>query len=251
VADLERYLDLICGDVPFCSDEVRVELSHHIEQSAAKLEAEGHAPEEALAVAIREFGDPAEIAAGLAEAHRRGGGAMFRRMIAPALIAVGVCLGALTVGALLQALKQYAEGFIFGRTHGMPPLLPMVDWLILVGVFLAVRLCAARGGTRRECTVVGLAPFIVLAPLGLVLVLCLAGFALPNLVLGLGFGFGHQIESGEVLVRTILAARQLLGYALGIGCTSLAGTWLYFFAARHMRERPFWLAAEESQTQAT
>lgn len=249
MSDLERYLDLICGDIPFCSDEVRVELSQHIEQAAAKLEAEGHGPEEALAVAIREFGDPAEIAAGLAEAHRRGGGAMSRRVIAPALIAVGVCFGALTLGALLQALKQYAEGFIFGRTHGMPPLLPMLDWLILVGVFLAVRLCAARGGTRRECTLVGLAPFIVLAPLGLVLVLCLAGFALPNLLLGLGSG--HQIESGQVLVRTILAARQLLGYALGIGCTSLAGTWLYFFAARHMRERPFWLATEESEARAT
>jgi len=140
----------------------------------------------------------------------------------------------------LQALDQYAMGFIFGRMHGMPPLLPMLDWLILVGVFLAVRLCAARGGTRRECTVVGLAPLLV--P-----VLYLAGFALPDLVLGLG----RSIESGEVLVRTILAARQLLGYALGIGCTSLAGTWLYFFAARHMQERPFWLAAEESEPQAT
>ena len=172
---------------------------------------------------------------------------MFRRVIAPALIAVGVCFGALTVGALLQALKQYAEGRIFGRMHGMPPLLPMLDWLILVGVFVAVRLCAARGGTRRECTVVGLAPLIVLALPGLVLVLSLAGFALPDLVLG----FGRRIESGEVLVRTILAARQLLGHALGIGCTSLAGTWLYFFAARHMQERPFWLAAEESQTQAS
>jgi hypothetical protein len=31
---------------------------------------------------------------------------------------------------------------------------------------------------------------------------------------------------------------------------SLAATWLYFFVVRHMRERPFWLAAEQQGAEA-
>lgn len=247
MADLKSYLDRICNDIPLCSDEVRVELSHHIEQAAAKLEAEGHAPEEALAIAIREFGDPAEIAAGLAEAHRRGGRVMFRRVIAPALIAVGVWLGAMLVESLWGLLDRAAMDSIYGagRIAWVPPVIPRLDWAVVVGAFLAVHLCASRGGSRRECVAAGLSPLIVGGLAGLAFLLLVAGPA----SLGLGLGFVRAI--GHVTLGTAVMVRAQLQGLLGVGFACLAATWLYFFAVRHMRERPFWLAAEESEPQAT
>lgn len=249
MADLKRYLDLICGDIPFCSDEVRVELSQHIEQAAAKLEAEGHGPEEALAVAIREFGDPAEIAAGLAEAHRRGGGAMYRRVVLPALIAAGVSFGAVAVEGLARLLNRHAIESMFAAPGPlvMLPVLPRFDWLVLIAVFLCVRLCAARGGSRSECVAVALAPIVVVGVLAMLLGLLLARLW----VLPLAFGLGYGIAAGGITVGSAVAVRELLQQSMGIGAACLAATWLYFFAVRHMQERPFWLAAEESQTQAT
>ena len=168
---------------------------------------------------------------------------MFRRVIAPALIAVGVWFGAMLVQMVWQVLDKYAMDSMISQRGGtwMPPVMPTLDCLVLVGVFLAVRLCASRGGSRRECMLVGLAPAIVGGLAGLGLLLSLAGPAF----LALGMGFGHGIVMGQVTMGAAMAVRQLLQQVLGLGFTCLAATWLYFFAARRVQERPFWLAAEE------
>ncbi|MCJ7822361.1 MAG: hypothetical protein MUQ26_04655 [Armatimonadetes bacterium] len=70
-------------------------------------------------------------------------------------------------------------------------------------------------------------------------------------VLPLGLGLGHGVANGEVTLGTAIAVRTYLQQFLGLAAGCLAATWLYFFAVRHMQERPFWLAAEESEPQAT
>ena len=168
---------------------------------------------------------------------------MFRRVIAPALIAVGAWFGAMFVQMVWGALDQYAmDRVILGREGSwMPPVIPTPHWLLFVVVFLAVHLCAGRGGAKRECVLVGLAPLIVGGLAGLGLLLSREGPAF----LALGMGFGHGIVMGNVTLGGAVLVRQLLQQLLGLGFTCLAATWLYFFAARRMQERPFWLAAEE------
>lgn len=168
---------------------------------------------------------------------------MFRRVIAPALIAVGVWFGAMLIQMFWGALDKYAmESVIMSGEGGwMPPVIPTLHWLVFVGVFLAVHLCAGRGGAKRECIVVGLAPLVAGGFVGLAMLAWMAGPAF----LPLGAGFGHGVVSGYVSLGTAVAARQLLQQLLGLGFTCLAATWLYFFAARGMQQRPFWLAAEE------
>ena len=129
----------------------------------------------------------------------------------------------------------------------MVPVIPRLAWAVLVGVFLTVRLCASRGGSRIECSAVALAPVAVAGLFVLTLTLQMAGLW----VLPLGLGLSHPLLVGGLSVGTAIAVRAMLQQFLGLAAACLVATWLYFFAARHMQERPFWLAAEESQTQAT
>ena len=167
---------------------------------------------------------------------------MFRRVIAPGLIAVGVWFGAMFVQTVWVAVDKYAMDRVILPREGswMPPVIPTLHWLVFVGIFLAVHLCAGRGGTKRECLLVGLAPLAVGGPVGLALLLSIAGPAF----LALGMGFGHGIVMGNVTLGQAVFVRQLLQQLLGLGFACVAAPWLYFFAARRMQERPFWLAAE-------
>ncbi len=231
--DLDSYLDQICSQLGFCPAEVRLELNQHIEQTAAKLEAAGHQPDEALRLALTEFGDPAEIAAGLAEVHKQGGAAMFRRVLYPVMLAVGVWLGVFAI-ALLEGLYL---SWVLGE-HRMPGLALLVSplglrWLIFPAVFIATHQCASRGGTRRECLFVGFSP--LLAHSAIVLYLVSWVFA-PDLGL-----FARE----PMTMGAVMGIRGAMRDLFETAGTCLAATWLYFFVARHMRERPFWLAAEE------
>jgi len=147
------------------------------------------------------------------------------------------------VQTVWKVLDKYAMDSVIMQGQGtwMPPVIPTPQWLVFVGVFLAVHLCAGRGGAKRECLLVGLAPVIVGGLAGLGLLLYMAGPAF----LALGMGFGHGIVMGNVTLGTAVFVRQLLQQLLGLGFACVAATWLYFFAARRMQERPFWLAAEE------
>ena len=171
---------------------------------------------------------------------------MFRRVIAPALIAVGVWCGVTLVSTLPPVLARRAIDSVAAGQAGNWPLVPSVYWLLPPTLFLAAHLCASRGGTRRECILVAISPLVVAGPLLLVMIFQQAGTS----VFSLGFGVGPVVR-GDVTLGTVVMARAYMEHLLGLAGTCLAAIWLYFFAVRHMQERPFWLAAEESQTQVT
>jgi len=174
---------------------------------------------------------------------------MYRRVIAPALIAVGISVGAVFVESLWRILDRAVMDSMYSARQGawLVPVIPRLDWAVVVGAFLAARLCASRGGSRTECIAVALAPMAVAGLFVLTLTLQMAGLW----VLPLGLGLSHPLLVGGLSVGTAIAVRAMLQQFLGLAGACLAATWLYFFAARHMQERPFWLAAEESQTQVT
>ena len=240
--DLQSYLDQICSQLGFDSAEVRLELKHHIEQAAAKLEAAGHQPDEALRLAITEFGDPVEIAARLAQAHKQGGAAMYRRVIAPALLAIGVWFGVTVLNSLGTLLDRRIMDSVLAREAGswMMPVMPPLQWLLLPAVFVAIYLCASRGGTRRECILVALSPLILGGLVQILILFSAAGLSLFSIAIGV-----RAVLSGDTSLGTFVMTRQSLRDLLSLGGSCLAATWLYFFAARRMRERPFWLAAEQ------
>ncbi len=167
---------------------------------------------------------------------------MFRRVIAPALIAVGVWLGVALGGAVAVFFERRMIDSAAAGEGGnwMMPVVPPFGWLLPLAVFLAAHLCASRGGTRRECILVALSPLVVVGLLALVVIFHYAGTA----AFSLGFGVGPVVR-GHVTLGTAIMARQYMRQFLGLAGTCLAATWLYFFAARRMHERPFWVAAEE------
>jgi len=230
MCDLETYLDEICRPLGSCSDEVRRELRQHIEQAAAALEADGWPLEEAVHAAIREFGDPARIASQLASIHRRGGMQMLRRVMQPMLLAVGVWVGSSFVGSLWALVDRRA---LDALARGAPtptwtlPVLPDLGWLTFPAVLVAVRLCASRGGSRRECVAVGLSP-LVLAALGYaVLVVSSIGLA----ALGPVVGFMGGVAQNQFTLGAAVAARAYTVRLLGLAGTCLAATWLHFWTS--------------------
>jgi hypothetical protein len=231
--DLETYLDEICGPLGSRADEVRRELRQHIEQGAAALEAAGWPREDAVHAAIREFGDPAGIASQLASIHGRGGMQMLRRVMQPMLLAVGVWAGSFLVGALWSAVDKRA---LDALAHGEPtwtlPVLPDLGWLVFLAVFVAVRLCASRDGSRRECVAVGLSPLVLIALAYAVLIVSSVGLSVLGLF-GPVAGFMGGAARGEFTVGTAVMARTGTARLLGMAATCLAATWLHFWTSAH------------------
>jgi hypothetical protein len=234
--DLETYLDQIFGPLGSHSDEVRRELRQHIEQGAAALEAAGWPREDAVHAAIREFGDPAGIASQLASIHGRGGMQMLRRVMQPMLLAIGAWVGGSLVGSVWSLADRRA---LDALRHGEPtwtlPVLPDLGWLTFLAVFVAVRLCASRGGSRRECVVVGLSP-LVLAALGYA-VLIVSSIGL-SVVLGRVAGFMGRVAQGKLTLGAVLLARDITARLLGLAGTCLAATWLHFWTSAHPDRQP-------------
>lgn len=153
---------------------------------------------------------------------------MSRRVLVPVLLvlAVWVLTGALSLAAsyLDKRAIQAAMG-----DRGMPltlPVLPGFSWLLFLTIFFAVRLCATRGGTRRECLQAGLLPLVLLAGAPLGLAVYHAGLrALP---IGLGLGWHYYFTSN---LGTIVAVRDLLSTALTSAAICLVATWLYLYVS--------------------
>ncbi len=240
--DLEAYLDQICADLGLRSDEIRLELRQHIEQTAGKLEAAGHSSDRALSLAIQEFGPPEEIAAGLAATHGHGGAAMYRRVISPALVGVGILLGTQVINLGYSFLHRVrVDALQVGAVPSwLPPAMPRLDWLVFAGVFLAISLCAQRGGSRRECIAVGLAPLLMASLIYLPLLMLIAGLSAFPVALGILFPYNISLIS----LGTTIAVQEYASDLLSLAATCLAATWLYFFAATRFRESPFWAATE-------
>ncbi len=245
MCDLEAYLDEICRPLGSRSDEVRRELRQHIEQAAAVLEAAGWPREDAVYAAIREFGDPTRIASQLASVHGRGGMQMLRRVMQPMLLAVGVWVGSL----LIRGVWWVADGRArVALQHGEPtwmlPVLPDLGWLAFLAVFVAVRLCASRGGSRRECVAVGLSPLVLAAPSYAVWIVSSVGLA----ALGPVVGFMGGVAQNQFTPGAAVAARDMTARLLGLAGTCLAATWLHFWTSAHPDRQT---AADVSQIRRT
>ena len=146
---------------------------------------------------------------------------MVRRVVFPAMLAVGVWL-AVSLAGLLQ------EGWLLARN---PPALALLliprslSWVIFVGTFLALHLCVARGGSRREAILVGMSPLLATSP---------AAF---QLLLGPLVALVRGPASREALGVTH-GYFTALSSVIGLAGTCLAAIWMYFFMARQMRGRP-------------
>ncbi len=158
---------------------------------------------------------------------------MYRRVLIPMAIAVGAVVGLAVLAnasAMLQriAFDRIRTGY---PVRLMPPVLPATGWLAFLGVFFAVRLCFLRGGTRRECTAVGLVPVVPGAIIWLALVVT---SGLPSLLTVLGIA--APVGEGYTSLGTATMVRELTAQVLGQIATCLSATWLWFFVSRQRAE---------------
>ncbi|MCJ7752379.1 MAG: hypothetical protein MUQ65_15035 [Armatimonadetes bacterium] len=150
---------------------------------------------------------------------------MYRRVGAPILLAVGVWIGVTLLGFGCYFLTKGAlDSLIAGKAAWLLPVLPLGGWPILLVVFAAVRMCALRGGSRRECILVGLSP-VVPGALLYAYLLSQCGFsALPTLA-----GITSPVISGGRDFAAMIAARQYAASFVGLVATCVTQTWLYLW----------------------
>jgi len=150
---------------------------------------------------------------------------MSRRVAAPIALAVGVWLGLTLLGIGSSILTRISmDHLTSGEPAWLPPIIPLGNWPLILAIFVAVRMCALRGGTRRECILVGLSPLIPAAPLYAYLLSKFGFAALPTLV-----GLTSPVISGKLTLGTMIAARQYAGDFLGLIATCITVTWLYLW----------------------
>lgn len=161
-AQVEDYLDYLCapllGIAPHAQRRrLRLETEDHLRALAEDFEAEGFAPDEAVAVALREYGEPWRIGQDFAEAWLSGSAPphLARYADAATLRAFG-WFGVFSVLTLL-AVEQYA---LVPRQEN---LLPLIEGLAVVSPLLAGVLTGSAlhpktaGGVCRAVAALGLA----------------------------------------------------------------------------------------------
>ena len=153
---------------------------------------------------------------------------MYRRVGAPILLAVGVWSGLALLGLGLTVLTRAAvQSLSDGRAAWLPPILPIGAWPIFFVAFAAVRMCALRGGSRRECILVGLSPLVPGAAVYAYLFSHFGVSALPTLV-----GLTAPVTSGGLDLGDMIAARQYASSFLGLAAICITATWLYLWVGR-------------------
>jgi hypothetical protein len=154
---------------------------------------------------------------------------MYQRVVVPMEIAVLTVMGVTLLGVASTTSQRIALDRVSAGEpgHWMLPVLPTAGWLVLLGVFFAVRLCSLRGGSRGECIAVGLSPLVLalisylamVAPAGLSAILSLLGSTAP-------------ISEGRVTLGTAVMVRATTAQLLGLAGACLGATWLWFFVAK-------------------
>ena len=153
---------------------------------------------------------------------------MSRRVAAPIALAVGVWIGSTALSFGFYLLTRTAiDSLIAGKSAWLPPIIPFGNWIAVLAVFAAVRMCALRGGTPPECILVGLSPLILAAPFYAYLLSQIGFAALPTFI-----GLTSPVLSGKLDLGAMIAARQYAGDFLGLIATCITATWLYLWVAR-------------------
>jgi len=158
---------------------------------------------------------------------------MYKRVIAPALAATGVwaataalsLLGAVMDTRTLRALSR-------GENLWTVPAVGNLGWLVFLAVFFAVRLCALRGGSRRERWAVGLAPLALAAICYGALTISMGPFALLAAA-----GITTSLVRGGLSVGGFLAIRNYAAILVGLAGTCIAATWLCLFTMKEQEQR--------------
>jgi len=150
---------------------------------------------------------------------------MYRRVGPPILLAVGVwvAIALVSFGSYLLG-RGAVDSIAAGKPTWLLPVLPLGAWPIVLAIFAAVRMCALRGGSRRECIMVGISP---LAPAAVLYAYLFSQFgfsAVPTLA-----GLTAPALSGEITLGTMIAARQYAADFLGLIATCITVTWLYLW----------------------
>ena len=150
---------------------------------------------------------------------------MFRRVIAPALLAAGICAGTTVAGTVAALTDRHAiEMLAQGKSALMVPSYGGLGWVAPPAVFLAVRWCALRGGSRRECWAVGLAP-LVLAGIAYAVIVAEIG---PSALLAVA-GITSGVLQGRLTIGAAVGIRMYSSSLLGLAGTCIAATWLCLF----------------------
>ena len=153
---------------------------------------------------------------------------MLRRVIKPMALAVGVWAATWLVQTAWYYADYYTmDAFRIGEQTWTLPVLPDLGWLVFVAVFVAVRICGSRAGSRRECIGVGLSPMILAALVHLVFVAGLFGLS----AFGVAAGSMSSIMQGRLTVAVAVMVRNWTADLLGLAGTCLAATWLHFWLA--------------------
>lgn len=150
---------------------------------------------------------------------------MYRRVGAPILLVVGVWIAMTSVSYGFYLLGQVAiDSIMAGKPAWLLPVLPLGQWPIVLAIFAAVRMCAMRGGSSRECILVGLSPLVPAAVLYAFLFSQVGASALPTLV-----GIISPVLSGEITLSAVIAARQYASDFLGLVAICITVTWMYLW----------------------
>lgn len=157
-AQIEDYLDYLCapllGIVPYAQRRrLRMEAADHLSALVEDFEAEGFAPQEAVAVALREYGEPWQVGQGFADAWL--GGAASRRL---GRFADGATLRAFGWFGVLTVLNLLViEWYTLGPSQA--GLLPLIQCLAVVSPVAAGALTGTGLDSRTGvgiCRVVAL-----------------------------------------------------------------------------------------------
>ena len=149
---------------------------------------------------------------------------MHKRVVVPTLLAVGVWAGTMAVGLVgAPLLRHQVDALSRGAPAFLMPALPL-GWAVSPAVFLAVRLCALRGGSHRECWAVGLAPLALVTVAYGVLLAKIGPSSLPAAA-----GITTGVLQGKVTLGSIIAARSYVSGLLSSAATCVAATWLCLF----------------------
>jgi len=214
---LRRLVNEACRGLPVGLhrlEDIRWELTHHLEDTVRELESAGKARDEAIEQAAMRFGDPAQVRAQLIESIQGGPGAMWRRVIVPALLITSALLLLQVAGYGVSAFNRYWVDSGLYKRWPIPLMLPL-GWLPIPLVFAGCWLCGARGGTRKECVVVGFGPLVVIVPL----------VAYPLITLGFG-----SVSAGTATLGTVMVRSAYIGALFQLIGECGAGTVLYLIA---------------------
>ena len=153
---------------------------------------------------------------------------MYRRVGVPILLAAGVWAGLTALGLAATMLTRSTMNHLSSGEPGwLPPILPLGSWVTFLVIFAAMHMCARRGGSRRECILVGLSPLAAgLVFYGYVL------FQFPASVIPTFVGSTAPYLTGGLDLGSLIAAREYASDLLGLAALCITATWLYLWVGK-------------------